>query len=118
LDSTNQSQPGICSKNPIAPFFTIGFQKPGICLRKIPLHHFLPLDSRNQESAQIPGFWNPMVKNGAMGFEQIPGFWNPIVKIGAMGFFSDYKSSSAGSISVPPNSHGSTREQIIPPEPA
>ena len=22
----------------------------------------LPLDSRNQESAQIPGFWNPMVK--------------------------------------------------------
>jgi hypothetical protein len=32
--------------------FTIGFQKPGICA----------LDSRNQESAQIPGFWNPMVK--------------------------------------------------------
>jgi hypothetical protein len=36
--------------------------------RKIPLHHFLPLDSRNLESAQIPGFWNPMVKNGALGF--------------------------------------------------
>jgi hypothetical protein len=35
--------------------FTIGFQKPGICT-------ILPLDSRNQESAQIPGFWNPMVK--------------------------------------------------------
>jgi hypothetical protein len=27
---------------------------------------FLPLDSRNQESAQIPGFWNPM--EGAVGF--------------------------------------------------
>jgi hypothetical protein len=23
---------------------------------------FVPLDSRNQESAQIPGFWNPMTK--------------------------------------------------------
>jgi hypothetical protein len=33
--------------------------------RKSHLHH-LPLDSRNQESAQIPGFWNPMV-NGANG---------------------------------------------------
>jgi hypothetical protein len=30
--------------------FTIGIQKPGICA------------SRNQESAQIPGFWIPMVK--------------------------------------------------------
>ncbi len=29
--------------------------------RKIPLN-LLTLDSRNQESAQIPGFWNPMVK--------------------------------------------------------
>jgi hypothetical protein len=34
--------------------------------RKITLHHFLSLDSRNQESALIPGFWNPMIKNGAM----------------------------------------------------
>ncbi len=40
--------------------------------------------------SQIPGFWNPMVKNGAMGFSQIPGFWNPMVKNGAMGFFSDH----------------------------
>jgi hypothetical protein len=30
--------------------------------------NFEPLDSRNQESLQIPGFWNPMVENGAMGF--------------------------------------------------
>ena len=58
----------------------------------------LPLDSRNQESAQIPGFWNPMVK------------W-------CNGIFSDQKSSSAGSSPVSPNRHGSTREQIIPPEP-
>jgi hypothetical protein len=62
--------------------------------RKIPLHHFLPLDSRNQESA------HPMVKNGAMGF------------------FSDHNSSSTGSIPVSPKGHGSTREQIIPSEPA
>jgi hypothetical protein len=54
------------------------------------------LDSRNQESTQIPGFWNPMVKNGVMGFfsdhTQIPGFWNPMVKNGATGFFSDHTS--------------------------
>ncbi len=59
----------------------------------------LPLDSRNQESAQIPGFWNPMVKR-------------------CSGIFPDHKSSSAGSILVSPNRHGSTREQIIPPDPA
>ena len=39
-------------------------------------------------------------------------------KNGAMGFFSDQKSSPAGSIPVSPKRHGSTREQIIPPEPA
>jgi hypothetical protein len=39
-------------------------------------------------------------------------------KNGAMGSFSDHKSSSAGSIPVSPNRHGSTREQIIPPEPS
>jgi hypothetical protein len=34
----------------------------------------LPLDSRNQESAQIPGFWNPMVKwcNGIFFDHQKP----------------------------------------------
>jgi hypothetical protein len=53
--------------------------------RKIP-YTILPLESRNQESAQIPGFWIPMVK-WCMGFfsdqkstEQIPGFWIPMVK--------------------------------------
>ncbi len=30
--------------------------------RENPNCTILPLDSRNQESAQIPGFWNPMVK--------------------------------------------------------
>jgi hypothetical protein len=33
---------------------TVGFQKPGIY--------------SNQESEQIPGFWNPMVRKGAMEF--------------------------------------------------
>jgi hypothetical protein len=32
---------------------------------------FLPLDSKNQESEQIPGFWNPIEA-------QIPGFWKPM----------------------------------------
>ena len=41
--------------------FTIGFQKPGI-YEKPHCTIFLPLDSRNQESTQIPGFCNPMVK--------------------------------------------------------
>jgi hypothetical protein len=36
---------------------------------------FLPLDSRNQDSEQIPGFWNPMVKRRTKG---------------AVGFFSDH----------------------------
>jgi hypothetical protein len=40
--------------------FTIGFQK--FLIRENPSCTILPLDSRNQESAQIPGFWNPMVK--------------------------------------------------------
>ncbi len=31
-------------------------------IRENPSCTILPLDSRNQESAQIPGFWNPMVK--------------------------------------------------------
>ncbi len=31
-------------------------------IRENPNCTILPLDSRNQESAQIPGFWNPMVK--------------------------------------------------------
>jgi hypothetical protein len=31
-------------------------------IRENPNFTILPLDSRNQESAQIPGFWNPMVK--------------------------------------------------------
>jgi hypothetical protein len=101
------------------------------------------LDSRNQESAQIPGFWNPMVKNtkipgfwnpmvknGVMGFfsdhkssstgsipvspAQIPGFWNPMVKNGVIGFFSNHKSSSTGSIPVSPNRHGSTNTNPNP----
>jgi hypothetical protein len=42
-------------------------QKPSPCgdrflIRENPNCTILPLDSRNQESAQIPGFWNPMVK--------------------------------------------------------
>jgi hypothetical protein len=70
-------------------------------IRKNPLHNERPHIHlpQNQESAQIPGFWNPMVN----------------LK-GVVGFFSDHKSSSAGSIPVSPNRHGSTREQIIPPE--
>jgi hypothetical protein len=52
--------------------------------------------SRNQESAQIACFWIPMVK------------W-------CNGIFQ--KSSSAGSIPVSPNRHGSTREQVIPEPP-
>jgi hypothetical protein len=62
--------------------FTIGFQKPGIYYTILPLH------SRNQESVQIPGFWNPMIKWCHLDFPliknqesaQIPGFWNPMVK--------------------------------------
>jgi hypothetical protein len=33
-----------------------------IVIRENPNCTILPLDSRNQESEQIPGFWNPMVK--------------------------------------------------------
>jgi hypothetical protein len=66
----------------------------------------LPLESRNKQSAQIPGFWIPMVK-WCNGFDQrkipytilplesrnkqsaqIPGFGIPMVKW-CMGFFSD-----------------------------
>jgi hypothetical protein len=39
-------------------FFTIGFQKPGIC-------------AETRKSAQIPGFWNPMVKNVKWDFSLI-----------------------------------------------
>jgi hypothetical protein len=53
--------------------FTIGFQKPGICA-----------DSRNQESAQIPGFWKA----------QIPGFWNPMVKMCYGILLSSYRSET------------------------
>jgi hypothetical protein len=31
-------------------------------IRENPNSTTLPLDSKNQESAQIPGFWHPMVK--------------------------------------------------------
>ncbi len=48
-------------------------------IRENPNCTILPLDSRNQESAQIPGFWNPMVK-WCNWDVQIPGFWNPMVK--------------------------------------
>jgi hypothetical protein len=36
-----------------------------------PTAPFLPLDSRNQESAQIPGFWSPMVKKVQWDFSLI-----------------------------------------------
>jgi hypothetical protein len=34
----------------------------GWTVRENPNYTILPLDSRNQESALIPGFWNAMVK--------------------------------------------------------
>jgi hypothetical protein len=114
LDSRNQES----EKNPLVTFFTIGFQKPGICVgdtgnprisiydqRKIPLHHFLPLDSRNQESEQrkIPlKHFLPLdsrnqesthflpLESRNQESSQIPGFWIPMVKNGVTGFFSDH----------------------------
>jgi hypothetical protein len=38
--------------------FTIGFQKPGICADS----WFLESNGKMVQLAQIPGFWNPMVK--------------------------------------------------------
>ncbi len=95
--------------------FTIGFQKQGICAqRKIPLHHFtigfqkqgICADSLFLESYGKMVQWDfSLIKNRAprgAGFLCPPG----------------YTFYSAGSTPVSPNRHGSTREQIIPPEPA
>ncbi len=46
---------------------------------------FWPLDSRNQESAQIPGFWNPMVKrcNGII-------LWSEMIYSRSISMYSTY----------------------------
>jgi hypothetical protein len=33
-----------------------------VLIRENPNYTILPLDSGNQESEQIPGFWNPIIK--------------------------------------------------------